>query len=197
MLSQTQSLEKKFLHNPNIAGRVIAIDQYALKNLDWEPYDGIIINLHMDQYLWSGLKNKIYHYLSLEKKIFFNGHIMKPFLDELNIYTPIQDIALADFKTKVIHHHEIYKDFDISKLNSRKGVAGFFARGGNPPPDGAKIIISIKNGTVPVDWEYQLKSGGVLYVHSGNDIWSCFEKQEDNEKVFVQMLDWLQGKNDE
>ena len=176
--------------------KIVAISQYKLDDIDFNEYSGIILSLYVDQYLLLELKEKLKTFLNNGNKIFLNGHIFKPFLEELNTFIPIEKPKLKDFKITQLAEHTVYKGIDVAKLFKRKGVAGFFGRGMNPPPKGANNIIAIKNGQTIVDWEYKINTGA-LYVHSGNDLWACMECFEDNFKLFKNIIEWIEKENHE
>jgi hypothetical protein len=168
------------------------ISQYELISTDLKPYKAIIFSMYIDQYILCSFKNELRAFLKENKKVFFNGHIIKPFFDELKSFIPINRPTLEEFKIVHLKEHPIYKNIDIKKLNKRKGVAGFYSRGENPPPKNADIITAIKGGSVSVDWEYKLGKG-CLYVHSGNDLWTCMEKEDDNYILFNNIINWIEG----
>jgi len=186
----------KFWGDKEFNEKIIAVSQYKLDEIDFNEYSGIILSLYIDQYLLLELKERLKEFLNNGNKIFLNGHIFKPFLEELNTFIPIEKPKLKDFKITQLAEHTVYKGIDVTKLFKRKGVAGFFGRGTNPPPKGANNIIAIKNGQTIVDWEYKINNGA-LYVHSGNDLWACMEYFEDNFKLFRNIIEWIEKGNNE
>lgn len=187
--NQTKSFRDKF------ENRLVAFSQYELQKLDFSDYSGIILTLYSDQYLLKKLGKKFESFLENGGKLFINGHIFKPFLKELSVFEPVENIKLPDFMVTQLSKHEIYININTKKLSKRKGVAGFFSRGSNPPPNGAKHIMAIKNSTVIADWECEV-GRGKLYVHSGNDLWACMEQKDDNLQIFENILNYLGEKNE-
>ncbi|QDF29698.1 hypothetical protein [Halarcobacter anaerophilus] len=187
---------KRFWDRKEYENIVEAISQYELENIDLKEYKAIIFSMYIDQYILCNIGNKLKEFLENGKKIFLNGHIIKPFFKELKTFIPMKRPTLEEFKIIKLQEHLVYKNIDIEKLNKRKGVAGFFSRGGNPAPKGAEHIIAVKQKEVIVDWEYRINNGS-LYVHSGNDLWTCMEKEEDNYALFNNIINWIQGDKDE
>lgn len=188
-----QAKAKKFWNSLEFKEKFDVINQYDLEDVDLLKYKAILISMHIDQYLLELMKDRLEKFLSEGRKILFNGHIVKEFLNNLKTFIPMNHPSLDDFKVKQINPHPLFDGFKIEKLNLRKGVAGFFGRGGNPVPQGAKIILSFKNGEVPCDWEYTTPNGGILYVHSGNDLWMCFEEQSSGvDEMFANIVEWLE-----
>lgn len=187
-----QDQAKSFRQKDILKTKLVSLSQYKLQDINFSDFSGIIFSVYSDQYLLMSLKDKIEIFLKNGGKIFFNGHIFKPFIDGLKEFEPIENIKLPDFTVSQISKHEIYKGVNVKRLSRRKGVAGFFSRGSNPPPKKAKNIMAIKNSTVIVDWEWKIKKG-YLYVHSGNDLWACMEKERDNLQIFANIIKYLRS----
>ncbi len=183
---------KKFWGREEYTNIIETVSQYELENLNLEKYQAIIFSMYIDQHLLCSLENKLKSFLKKDKKILFNGHIIKPFFKELEPFIPTPRPTLEEFKIVQLKKHPIYKDINIDTLNARKGVAGFFSRGTNPPPKEAKQFMAIKFAEVIVDWEYEVNEG-ILYVHSGNDLWTCMEKEEGNILLFRNIINWIKG----
>ena len=182
-----------FRRSPEAAERLDTIHQYDLEAASWEPYGGLIFTMYADQHLLGRLRPRLRAFLAGGGRIFFNGHVMEPFLEELEPFRPMERPTMDDFRVERMADHSLYDGIDPALLNRRKGVAGFFGRGANPAPEGAQVVMAFRNGTFPVDWEYRPQGGGALYVHSGNDLWACMEKEEENRRFFFRTLTWLEG----
>ena len=183
---------KKFWGKEKYKNIIEVASQYELENINLEKYEAIIFSMYIDQYILLKLGDKLRAFLTKDKKILFNGHIVKPFFKELATFIPTPRPTLEEFKIVKLQEHPIYKNININILYKRKGVAGFFSRGSNPPPKNAKQLMAIKNSEIIVDWEYMI-NGGILYVHSGNDLWCCMEKEEGNIMLFNNIVDWILG----
>jgi hypothetical protein len=187
-----QGKSPKFWNSQEHKSKFDVINQYALEDVEFDKYKAILVSMHIDQYVLSSMKPRLEKFLKDGKKLFFNGHIIKPFLDGLSEYIPMENPDLYDFKVKELASHPIFDGFEIERLNLRKGVAGFFGRGSNPAPKGAKILLGFRGGEVACDWEYMTPNGGILYVHSGNDLWMCFEEGSDlGDKMFTNIVKYL------
>ena len=82
---------------------------------------------------------------------------------------------------------------DPEHLTFRRGVAGFYARGGNPPPDGARVLNTLGPDALAVDWVLALPGGGRLLTHSGNDLWMYAGSADSAGRIVPQLFDWLWG----
>ncbi len=189
-----QAQAKKFWNSAEHKDKFDVINQYDLVDIDLKKYKGIILSMHIDQYLLLEMKDRIQEFLSEGRKLLFNGHIIKPFMDELGVFEPMSEPNMYDFAVVELGAHPIYRGFKTDELNLRHGVAGFFGRGGNPMPQNAKAILGFRGGEVPCDWEYETSNGGTLYVHSGNDIWMCFEDDDpQGAQAFTNIVEWLEA----
>ena len=165
-------------------------DKYSLKQVS-----GVIIGMSLDLYELQKRKHEFEEFLQDGGRMFYSGHAAISFLSFLSVYEPINNIKLEDFFISKNSEHIIYKDLDIKYFEKSKGVAGFYSRGCNPPPKGAKIITSIKQGSVPCDWEFSFCKGR-FYAHSGNDLYTCSGDEAINKKVFNNILEFLGGKDE-
>lgn len=147
------------------------VQQYEAERLDWHSYQIVIISMFADQIHLDEIRGKISAYLDAGGTLIINGHIARPFLPELSRYEPMPKRGLAEL---VIHReaeHPAFAGIEVSRLGFRKGVAGFYGRGSNPPPKGAQVIYSVGPDHVAVDWIYERPEGGRIFVHSGIELW--------------------------
>ena len=165
-------------------------DKYSLKQVS-----GVIMGMSLDLYELQKRKHEFEEFLQDGGRMFYSGHAAISFLSFLSVYEPINNIKLEDFFISKNSDHIIYKDLDIKYFQNSKGVAGFYSRGCNPPPKGAKIITSIKQGSVPCDCEFSFGKGK-FYDHSGNDFYACSGDEAINKKVFNNILEFLGGKDE-
>lgn len=69
-----------------------------------------------------------------------------------------------------INPHPLYEGIGLKKIETNKGVAGFYGRGCNLPPEGAIAINGLGPAMVPVDWVWARPQGGRFFSHAGNDL---------------------------
>ncbi len=132
---------------------------------------GIITTTHLDQVWFSRHRGEIATMLGRGGRFFFNGHILRPFAEGLENYRPMLSKRLADFRLSKVNLHPVFGDLDPADMMTRKGVAGFYGRGHNPLPRGARVVTGLGPLRLPVDWEWELPGGGVIFSHAGNDLW--------------------------
>ena len=169
-----------------------SIQQYDGERLDWSRYDALILTTHSDQHHLMEIRSRLDGYLAGGGTILFNGHVARPFLDELTPFEPLPRRGLTELVVNREADHPVFEGVTSDMLTLRKGVAGFYGRGTNPPPDGALVLNSVSPERWPLDWIVERPSGGRIFVHGGNDIWSFFMTGAPGNLALVQrFFDWL------
>jgi hypothetical protein len=93
-----------------------------------------------------------------------------------------------------VSEHPVFAGVDTDDLSFRKGVAGFYGRGHNPPPAGARVLqrLSSPDGP-PLDYVYHRPDGGRVLMHSGNDLWMYANDETSARRIAPQLLDWIES----
>lgn len=131
---------------------------------------GLITGIHLDQDGLFAQSEALQALLDRGGRLFFNGHIMRPLVDGLRPYVPLERPNRASYTLTRLSEHPIFSGIDQRSLEENRGVAGFYGRGHNPMPEGARAINGIGPALLPIDWEWTLPGGGKMFCHSGNDI---------------------------
>ncbi len=131
---------------------------------------GIITGNQLDQDAFLTLRPALEAFLDSGGRWFFNGHVMRPLIAGLERYQRMANPCRSDFAQTRLAPHPIFEGIDIAHLETNKGVAGFYGRGANPMPDGARVVTGLRDGTVPVDWVWCRPAGGCFFSHAGNDL---------------------------
>jgi hypothetical protein len=77
-------------------------------------------------------------------------------------------------------------------ITLQRGVAGFFARGHNPPPDGVRSVVLLPDGE-PAVYEDRVTTPGAILVHSGNDMIGFGGGVPSTaSRIAPQLLDWIE-----
>ena len=119
--------------------------------------------------------------------------VVIPVLPELGIYRPIEDPKRVDFDQARLYDHPIFAGIDQKTLETNHGVAGFYGRGHNPPPEGAIVINALGPRQVPVDWIWARPKGGEILSHAGNEFWGCGDDPEAKKLLARRAAAWLCG----
>jgi len=174
--------------------RVIIMRDDALNDAVITGASGLITTMHLDQLRFAGLRPALAVFLASGGRLFFNGHILKPFIEGLDIYRPLDSRKLADFQLRRLVPHPVFGPLDPKDMVARRGVAGFYGRGHNPMPEGAVALTGLGPEQYPIDWEWALPGGGMIFSHAGNDLWSLSpEASGEQEPLADRVLRWTAG----
>lgn len=151
-------------------GDVVIVEQADLMPELLSAHKGLITGNQLDQNAMLAMKPALADFLGAGGRWFFNGHMVRPLVDGMAQYRPIVDPKRADLDLAAINPHPIFTGLDLKRLETNKGVAGFYGRGCNPLPEGAVAVNGLGADQVPVDWVWERPAGGRIFSHSGNDL---------------------------
>lgn len=190
---QTEGGHTVLLRRPALGRRVDAIAMHDLARVDLSRYRGLLLGLHCDQRHLQARRDQLRRFLAGGGTIVFCGHLAQPFLDGLDRYQVIAQYRLEDLRVRKETGHPVWNGVAEEDLTFRRGVAGFYGRGHNPPPAGARVINTLGPARVPVDWEWHPPEGGRLLVHAGADLWMYLETEGSAARLAPQLLDWIEA----
>lgn len=174
----------------NVDVPVVTIDQYALSARILSSADVVITTMHQDQRWLYRQRDLLQYFLRTGGTLVLQGQVAIPFIPGLRIFEPMQRPSLDDYRLCTLcPEHPLFHGLNPEEFNQRRGVAGFYARGSNPPMEQARIISGLRGGSVPVDWIVPAGAGRVL-MHSGNDLWTTFHEPEQNLMLANNLLRW-------
>jgi len=131
-------------------------------------------------------------------RLVFCGHVLRPFVYGLEHFIPLADKRRADYVLTRLAEHPVFAGIDAKTLEANRGVAGFYGRGHNPPPPGATVLNGLGPDLAPVDWVWHRSAGGVLLVHSGNDLWGVGDDPAVKTLIAERLVSWcLEGRRAE
>ncbi|ECT1022569.1 TPA: hypothetical protein G8O67_004853 [Salmonella enterica] len=151
----------------------------------------LLIEAHIDQRALMAWCEELEEHLVAGGLIVFNGHLAYPLFDGLELFRVAASRRRDDLVLEKVHEHPVFADVDSEHLSFRRGVAGFYARGGNPPPSGATVIHRLKKDGTPVDWIWRRPQGGVILMHSGNNMWLFQNDGTSASRIAPQLLTWM------
>lgn len=164
---------------------------YDLERTALSRARGLLLGLHSDQRYLASRRGQLEAFLAGGGTIVVCGHIGHPFLAELSRFQPIPGYRVDDLAVNREADHPVWAGVDPADLSKRRGVAGFYGRGSNPPPPGASIINSLGPSRCPVDFDCRPAVGGRLLVHAGADLWGYFGSGNSSERIMPQLFDWI------
>ncbi|GIW05956.1 MAG: hypothetical protein KatS3mg060_0761 [Dehalococcoidia bacterium] len=176
--------------NDRFAGRLATIDLYALDRADLTPYRAMFVPALSDQEWLSAHRGVIRQFLDSGRVLVFSGHLFRPWLPGGGIFIPHPIRSPRDYELRLVQPHPIFEGVDLRHLTYRRGVAGFFARGSNPPPLGAQPLLAFVNGPA-VLYIDRVSSGGTMLVHAGNDLFGYFDIPAGETTFGARVLAWI------
>jgi hypothetical protein len=182
---------------PDIAGFVDDIDEiehYALETADLSAYRALLVPAHLDQRFFGMLAGKVSAFLDGGGTLVFNGHVAWPMLPEFAPFEVLPQVTLETLEVHRITGHPVFEGVDPRELTYRRGVAGFYARGHNPPPEGAIALNGLGPERVPCDWLYHRPAGGRILMHAGNDLWMYAGAADTTARIVPQLCRWAAGR---
>lgn len=178
---------------PDIMGFVTDaedVDHYGLHEVELADYAALLLPAHLDQRYFGTLTGKVGAFLDRGGTLVFNGHVAWPSLPEFAPFEPLPKFDLEHLRIHRLADHPVYDGVDMDDLTFRRGVAGFYARGCNPPPRGATPLIGVGPDRMPCDWLYERPGGGRILMHAGNDLWMYAGVETSAARIVPQLVAW-------
>lgn len=174
-------------------GRARIVLQEELQAEDLAAARGLITGNQLDQDALLRFSPALEAFLDAGGRWFFNGHLLRPLIAGPGLYRPMPAPKRADFDQTRLAPHPVFDGVDIHKLETNKGVAGFYGRGANAMPEGAIAITGLRGGTVPVDWVWPRPRGGRFFSHAGNDLGAAGMEWQLAPLFQGRIIDWAGG----
>lgn len=175
------------------AGTVCPVREMALTEAHFATATGLITSTHLDQIGFQHFAGAVKALLDRGGRWILNGHILRPILPELSVFQPIAAPKRADFEQSRLYDHPVFAGLDQKALETNRGVAGFYGRGHNPPPEGARIINALGAARTPVDWVWARPQGGEVLCHAGNEFWACGDDADLKQELADRAVAWVNG----
>jgi len=170
------------------------IEHYALETVDLSAYRALLLPAHLDQRFFGTLTGKVEAFLDGGGTLVFNGHVAWPMLPEFSPFRPLDRFNVDALQIHRLADHPVFEDVSTEHLTYRRGVAGFYARGCNPPPEGAVLLHGVGPDRLPCDWIYERPGGGRIFMHAGNDLWMYVGSTDTTARIAPQLCAWAAGK---
>lgn len=174
-------------------GTVTIIEQSALNADMLLAHKGLITDNQLDQNAMVLMREALAAFLDAGGRWFFNGHMVRPLVDGMAQYRPIEAPKRTDFDLSPVNAHPLFSDIELFKLETNKGVAGFYGRGCNPLPEGAVAVNGLGPAQVPVDWVWVRPRGGRIFSHAGNDLGSLGLEWNLSGELTRRIIEWTLG----
>ncbi len=182
-----------FLRKPPCGLRIDLIPEADLAARAPASLSVLLVPAHIDQRLFATNRPWIRAFFKTGGALVFNGPLAHPFLDDLLPFIPLRRRGRADLQVRRVADHPIFAGVDDADLSFRRGVSGFYGRGTNPPPAGARVLAVVgdaEDERMPLDWDWSPPEGGHLLMHAGNNLWMYQNDPTSAARIAPQLLDW-------
>ncbi len=157
------------IRSPQTINRVGRLDCYDLASADLSQYAGLVIGPSVDQEHLLCHRSRIRSYLDAGGVVVFGGHLHREWLPGASLFVALSPPSLAAYQVVDIADHPIFAGLAPDDLTFRRGVAGFFARGHHPVPEGAEVLVRLAGGE-PVTYVDRVSTAGTILVQATCDL---------------------------
>lgn len=173
------------------AGKVDFVDQRRFGELDLSPYGAILLSMLTDQASLSRHAGKLDAYLAAGGTVVMCGHVAYPLLAGVDSFVPQRGHGVEALRMHRLADHPVFDGVAADDLTFRRGVAGFYGRGHNPPPAGAVALNGLGPDRVALDWQWRRPGGGTVFMHCGLDLWAYAGDPTSAARMAPQLMGWL------
>lgn len=170
------------------------IDTYDLPDTDLSRFAGVVVSSQVDQELLYRHRDHVRTFLDAGGVVAFSGHLSREWLPGVGTFEPKDVTGHDDYRVVEARPHPVFAGVEMAALTYQRGVAGFFARGHNPPPEGATVLLRLADGE-PVVFVDRETTDGTQFVHSGNDLIGFGRRDSTAARVPEQLVDWIRAES--
>lgn len=163
------SMDIRSPENDSTDPRVETLDCYDLPTTDLTRFAGLLVGPLADQEFLSRHRAVIARYLGRGGVVVFGGHLHRDWLPGAGAFVPLAGRGLAAYRVAEVAEHPLFAGLTPDELTFRRGVAGFFARGHHPPPEGAEVLVRLGGGE-PATYVDRVSTRGTILVHATADL---------------------------
>ncbi|HEX4864069.1 MAG TPA: hypothetical protein VFV02_08355, partial [Acidimicrobiales bacterium] len=142
------------------------------------------------EFLWME-RHVIRRFLDRGRVVVWSGQLSRPWLPACGLFVPKRIRSVRDFEVHLVAPHPVFEGVDGRDLTFRRGVAGFFARGHNPPPPGVQVLACLGEDE-PVVYVDSTTTAGTILAHSGTDLVGFADDDSTASRVVPQLLAWIE-----
>ncbi len=169
---------------------VEAIDAYELPRTGLDRFVGLVVQGMVDQELLYCHRGRIRSFLDEGKVVVWSGQLFRSWLPGCGTFIPAKIRSHHDYTVEVVTPHPIFEGVDPADLTYRRGVAGFFARGHHPLPEGAEVILALAGGE-PIVYIDRATTAGTILAHAGTGLLGWADSTSTAVRINMQLLAWM------
>lgn len=181
---------RRFVESSYFEENLERIDMYDLPGLDLCSFSGLVVSSQVDQDFLYRHRRRIRTYLDGGGVVAFSGHLSRQWLPGAGLFEPKSIESPADYSVVEATPHPVFEGVEMADLTYHRDVAGFFARGHNPPPEHATVLLRLADGE-PIVYVDEESTGGTIFAHSGNDLVTVGGRSTTAASVPEQLLGWI------
>lgn len=170
------------------------VDLYAFGETDLSPYKCLVITGFADQDYLVEKRDLIRRFADEGKVLVFCGNLVTDWLPGGQPFVPKEIRKFSDYNVRNVSDHPIFYGVKEEHMTLKRGVAGFFARGHHPLPQGAEVLLTLEEGE-PITYIDRNSTNGTILVHVGFDLFGYMQTDEKNTagRISAQLRDWVLG----
>jgi len=175
--------------------RTDRLDLYALADTDLTAYAALIVPAMADQEHLARHRDVIRNYLDAGGVVVFGGHLHRDWLPGAARFVPLDPPSLQGYRVAEVAEHPVFAGIGPDDLTFRRGVAGFFARGHHPVPEGAEVLVRLAGGE-PATYVDRVSTAGTILAQTSCDLLG-YAGQQDSAAARIpdQLLDWMRAQS--
>jgi len=193
-LDPDDAFTRRFVERPFFEANLERIDVYDLPAVDLRSFPGLVVSSQVDQEFLYRHRQMVREFLDAGGVVAFSGHVARRWLPGAGRFQPKAVESHDDYTVVEANPHPVFEGVATEDLTYQRGVAGFFARGHNPPPAGATVILRLADGE-PVAYVDEASTDGTVFVHSGNDLVGFGRRSSTAARVPEQLLAWMRAES--
>lgn len=168
------------------------IDIYSLETADLSAYKCLVITGFSDQDYLYEMRHIIRDFLAARKVVVFCGNLVTDWLPGGKPFVAKDIKRFSDYRIKKVIDHPIFQGVEEDDMTLKKGVAGFFARGHHPVPEGGEVLLTLNEGE-PITYIDRNSTEGTILVHVGFDLFGYMQTDEkkSTDRISMQLRNWV------
>ncbi|MDP9020183.1 MAG: phosphate starvation-inducible protein PhoH [Actinomycetota bacterium] len=172
------------------------LDVYDVGRVDLARYAAVVLQGMVDQEFLHAHRQVLSSFLDDGRVVVWSGQLFRPWLPGCGAFVPAEVRSFRDYTVRVVRHHPVFDGVDPADLTRRKGVAGFFARGYHPPPEGAEVVLALAGGQ-PIVYVDRATTAGTIFAHAGTGLLGWADPASTAARISPQLLAWARREGSE
>lgn len=168
------------------------LDIYSLGEADLSLYKCLVVTGFSDQDFLYDKRHMIRNFLDDRKVVVFCGNLVTGWLPGGKPFVAKDIKRFSDYRIRKVIDHPIFQGVEEEDMTLKKGVAGFFARGHHPVPEGGEVLLTLNEGE-PITYIDRNSTNGTILAHVGFDLFGYMQTDEkkSTDRISMQLRNWV------